>query len=862
MDSASRAPLQNVTVSIKNGSRAVITDGEGKFRIGIDRTTRRLQFTSTGYKPTAITIPESVSHPPSTNRPDSTGLREPDSHPGPEAKLITVLLSKSYTTLQDFVIKGKRGKYRNKNNPAVELIRKVIANKPRNGPASLPYTSYSQYEKIRMLLDKTPRLISDNKLLKQYHFMFENRDSVLVPGRSLIPVYIEEVAAQKYYRGHPPSDKKIITGRKSVDFGEYVDMKGISTALNRLYEDINIYDNTITAFTMQFISPIAEVAPTFYMYFIRDTIEEEGEKLVQLYFTPRNPEDLLFRGTLYITLDGNYAIKRAELGVSQHINLNYVRDFKVDQEFEKDLEEPASGIPVSGHQPAGLPASGTPAGNHYHLSGSHVIARFSPFPKSPGLFGERTVIISHFSNDSLEDAVFKGPAVDSLPQASNQPDSFWNGGRPSPLTASETQTYINTERLLKMRSYRRLMDYATAFTAGYKSAGKVDVGPIGTFYTINPIEGSRLRLGARTNTKLSTRYYGESYVAYGTKDHRWKYFGSASYALNNKSIYTFPLHYVQASYLHDTRNLGQENVFANGNNFFSSFSRGDNSKWLYNDILRLTYIQEFANHLSYTLGAKYWQQRPTGSLNYRYEPLPDQFDTVQKITTSELSATLRWAPHEQFFQNKVGRSDITNKYPIMTFQYAKGIRGLAGGQYNYDAFHLNVYKRWYLAPFGFSDITLDAGWLAGNLPFPLLVIHPANQSYFYTQNSYNLMNIGEFVSDHYAGINIDHFFNGFFFNKIPGLKKLRLREVIAAKVLYGGLRDENNPALNPNQMRFPLTHGLTSTYALGSRPYVEASVGIYNIFSIIRLDLVKRFTYLQNPNISDIGLRISTNFNF
>ena len=452
--------------------------------------------------------------------------------------------------------------------------------------------------------------------------------------------------------------------------------------------------------------------------------------------------------------------------------------------------------------------------------------------------------------------------MDSLPQASQRTDSFWNGGRPSPLTASEIQTYVNTDRLLKMRSYRRLMDYATAFTAGYKSAGKVDVGPIGTFYTFNPIEGSRLRLGARTNTKLSTRYYGESYVAYGFKDERWKYFGSFSYALNNKSIYTFPLHYIQASFLHDIRNLGQENVFAQGGNFFSSFNRGDNSKWLYSDILKLSYIHEFGNHLSYTLGAKYWQQRPTGSLNYRYEPLPDQFDTVRQITTSELSATLRWAPHEQFFQNKVGRSDITNRYPIMTLQYAKGIHGLAGGQYNYNALHLNVYKRCYIAPFGFSDVTFDAGWLAGNLPFPLLIIHPANQSYFYTQNSYNLMNIGEFVSDHYAGLNIDHFFNGFFFNKIPGLKRLRLREVIAAKFLYGGLRDENNPAINPTQMRFPLTKGLTSTYALGSRPYVETSVGIYNIFSIIRLDLVKRWTYLDHPDISKIGLRISTNFNF
>jgi len=185
-----------------------------------------------------------------------------------------------------------------------------------------------------------------------------------------------------------------------------------------------------------------------------------------------------------------------------------------------------------------------------------------------------------------------------------------------------------------------------------------------------------------------------------------------------------------------------------------------------------------------------------------------------------------------------------------------------GGQYNYDAFHLSIYKRWYVAPIGFSDITLNAGWLGGNLPFPLLVIHPGNPSYYYSQGSYNMMNIGEFVSDHYAGLNIDHFFNGFFFNKVPGLKWLRLREVVGAKILYGGLRDINNPALNPQQMKFPLTEGVLSTYILGSQPYIEASVGIYNIFSVIRLDVVKRFTYLGHPNISSVGLRFSSNFNF
>jgi hypothetical protein len=491
-----------------------------------------------------------------------------------------------------------------------------------------------------------------------------------------------------------------------------------------------------------------------------------------------------------------------------------------------------------------------------------MLAYFSPLPRTPGLFGQRTVIYSDVRNFPLADVTFSGKAVDSLPQASRQPASFWEKGRPIPLQPSEERTYANTDSLLKMRSYRRLMDYATLFTAGYKSAGKVDIGPVGNFYTFNTVEGQKFRVGGRTNTKLSTRYFGESYVAYGTKDERWKYFLSGTYALNNKSIYTFPFHFIQASFLHDTRNPGEETVFSNGNSFLSSFSRGVNSKWLYNDIFRLSYIHESENHFSQTLGLKYWKQIPTGSLAYIYQPVGGESDTIKQITTSEFSTTLRWAPGEQFYQGKSGRSNVINKYPILTLQYSKGIKGLWGGQYNYDALHLRVYKRLYLSPLGFSDITLDAGYLAGNLPFPLLIIHPGNQSYYYTQNAYNLMNIEEFVSDHYGGVNIDHYFNGFFFNKIPLLKKLRLREVVAAKLLYGGVRDENNPDKNPQQMKFPLTNGAMSTFILGGQPYLEASVGIYNIFSIWRLDLVKRFTYLQHPGISDLGLRVSGDINF
>lgn len=814
LDSTSRQPIAGVSVTAANSHHGVITDARGQFHIAVDNGVRRLVISATGYQPLTISTREDAGAP------------------------LVILLSKNFTLLQGVIVKGKPGKYRNKNNPAVELIRKVIANKSKNAPRAYDYASYNEYEKTRLLLDKVPRLLADNMVLKKYHFIFENKDTTLMPGRVLVPIYIEEVTSQDYHRRHPKADKKIVLGHKSVNYGEYLDMKGISGTINRLYEDVDIYNNTIDALTMQFISPVADVAPTFYMYFIRDTIMDNGQPLIELYYTPRNPEDQLFRGTLYITLDGNYAVRKAELGVSQRINLNYARELKIDLDFRKD------------------------SSGHYHLAFSDMLALVNAIPNTLGMVGERAVTYSHFSADPLPDSLFNGAAIDSSGLAEHQADSFWTAGRPVPLNSAEVRTYANTDSLLKMRSYHRLLDYATAFTAGYKSAGKFDIGPIGSFLTFDPIEGTRLKFGGRTSTRLSNSWYGESYVAYGTNDQRWKYFLSASYALNHKSIYTFPLHFVQVSWLDDARPLGQENAWAVANNFFTSFSHDDYSKWLYNRILRGTYIQEFANHLSWSLGMKYWQQQPTGSLYYIYKDLADQPDSIRQLTTAEVSVTLRWAPHEQFLQNKNGRFDVVNRYPIITLQYGKGIQGLFGGGFNYDALHLNIYKRCYLAPVGYSDITLDAGWLGGNLPFPLLVIHPGNPTYFYSQTAYNMMNVGEFASDHYAGLDIDHFFNGFFFNKVPGLRRLRLREVIAGKILYGGLRSENDPAFNPRQMMFPETNGVTSTFALGAQPYIEGSVGIYNIFTIFRVDLVKRFTYLDHPGASGLGVRISSNFNF
>jgi hypothetical protein len=331
--------------------------------------------------------------------------------------------------------------------------------------------------------------------------------------------------------------------------------------------------------------------------------------------------------------------------------------------------------------------------------------------------------------------------------------------------------------------------------------------------------------------------------------------------LNNKSIYHYPFHYIRASYQKETKIPGQELQFVQEDNFLLSFKRGNNDKWLYNRIFNFNYVHEFGDHISHNFGFKHWKQEPAGSIAYMKPLVGGGLEKINEITTTELSAEFRWAPHEQYYQGKLYRIPIINKYPIFTLRYIAGIKGF-GGEYSYHNLNLRAEKRFYLSQLGYTDIALEGGKIFGNVPFPLLTIHRANQSYTYQLASFNLMNFMEFVSDQYASATVDHYFNGFIFNKIPLLKRLKLREVIAGKILYGSLRPENDPNKNPDQMKFPTTNAVVSTFALDKTPYFEASVGVMNIFKLVRIDVVKRFTYLDHPDIPTWGIRARVKFDF
>ncbi len=814
-NAATKEPLAFVSVYFKNG-KGVVSGEDGTYLLSTNNNKlNQVEFSYGGYK--KITR---------------------DVIPGKE---ISLDIQMEQPSMNEVLVKTKRGKYRNKDNPAVELIRKVLDNRDKNRITAYDYVQYQQYEKMELSLTNKPEKFLKNKLFKNFVFILDNQDTTKAEGKALVPVYLEENLSDKYYRKSPETGKTFITGQKKVNFGDFVDNHGISSYINRLYADIDVYENNITILTNQFLSPVAPSAPTFYRFYIRDTVEENGVQLIRLNFTPRNPADLLFRGTLYITLDGNYAVQKLNMTVSKNANLNWTRELYIKQDFEKGAD------------------------GRYHLSLSNMMAEFALSKGADGgIMGERTVSFKNYLvNQPAGDSIYKSKELALGKEPPVLSDSSWLVARHQPLTAVEAKVYSNIDSLQGMKSYRRFMDIATLLLAGYKGFGGYEVGPVNAFYSFNPVEGFRIRAGGRSTPKFSKRIYFENYLAYGFKDQKTKYFLSGAYSLNKKSIYTFPMNYVKLSYQYDTKIPGQELQFVAEDNFLLSFKRGDNDKFLYNNIFKAEYVREFGKNISYTFGFKTWKQSPAGAISF--EKLDNTYGgIVNSISSTELSAELRWAPNEQFYQGKVYRIPIFNKYPIFKLRYIAGIKGLAGGEYNYQNLNLNIFKRIYLSQFGYADINAEAGYIFGKLPYPLLTVHRANQTYAYQLTSYNLMNSLEFISDHYAGVNMDYYFNGFILNKLPLIKKLKLREVASVKVLYGGVRDENNPATMQSVLKFPNNSvtGTPTTFSLNSKPYVEVSVGLGNIFKLVRVDLVKRLTYLDNPGISQWGIRSRVKFDF
>lgn len=810
-DGVSGYGLPGVTVSLAPANQATSTDSLGRYELRATAPPAQIRFQRIGYHPEYRVLA------------------------GDSVQTVDVTMEEDAQVIDEVLVRG--GRYRNRNNPAVELIRNVIAHKPVNSPERFDYRTYDAYEKIMMAASDVPQSIANSPLTKSYRFAFENIDSTLVPGRPLLPIFLEENMSRHYERLAPRASKAVNVATQKTELDKrYVNNENIQTYIKFLHNDVDIYANNIILLNRPFLGPLAESSPLFYRFYITDTVRTATGDFVELSFVPRNDKDALLSGKLHISTDGNYGVRYADIRIDSRANINWINDIQIALRFARH----ASGI--------------------YLLQSSDARYNFGLYDSKRGLFGQRTVVYTDLDTETpIPAAVFRGQAQEQVEEAPRRTAQYWDERRPVPLSVAEARTYTNMDSLDRNKSFRRLMDLGYLVMTSYKQAGPVEFGPLEYSYTYNQLEGSRVRVGGRTSRVLSERLYLQGYAAYGFRDHRWKYYLEAAHTLNKRRINAYPAHYIRVSYQDDAREPGLPRDFYNGGSFAESFRSGKQDKWTYNRELLVDHVIEFGNHLMLKTTLSRLRQDAAAQLRFANA----NGDERPTLRTATLGASLRWAPGEEYQQRNLERTPIINGKPIFTLGYQQGIKGMLGGEYDYQTVRFDLFKRVFLSQLGHADIGVGTGYIFGSVPFPLLDIPNSNQTYVLAPDTYQLMNDLEFVSDQYVKLSVDQHFLGFFLNKIPLVRRLNVREVATFKALYGAVRNENLPQYNPGLFRFPTdADGQATTFTLERKPYMEASIGLENIFSILRVEYVRRLSYLHHPDTRAGGFRFSIGLTF
>ncbi len=815
IDSVSQDPLAYVSVFVPGSEFGTKTDEQGHFSIILEKAPNTMQITTIGFWSKKIYMSE-VANP--TN-------------------MIIKLIDQT-NILKEVVVRSK--KYSNKNNPAVDLIRLVVDHREENKIENKPFVEFDRYEKVEFALSNIKPGVKKKSYLKNFQFVFDNMDSTTFHDKPLLPMYLKEVVSKTYIRGNPQSRKDFINCEKQVTFGKYFDSDGIDDYIQNLYLNVNIYENNITLLTTEFLSPISNLAPTFYRFYVEDTVLLRNQKCIKLAFYPRGKSDLLFQGEMYIATDGSYAVKEISMLVNKEINLNWVKDLRIHQIFEKQSD------------------------NKLMLVEDFIGMDFGVSDSTIGVYGEKKTFYKNAIIGVGKPVDFyDGPATIYAPNALNCNDDTLTNQRFEPLSKSEKGIYRTMDSLQRSPAFNRVMRIVSLLSSGYYDLGKYEIGPINSFFSFNPIEGNRLRLNGRTTPAFSRTIFLQNSFTYGFRDQRWKYFIGLTFSFTNLKLNQFPINAITLTHQKDVGIPGQELQFIQEDNFLLSFKRDPNDKFIYHNVLEFNYLKEFENHFSYQFILNRTINEPTGALKYNKISYNDNEFNVKENINAEASVTLRYAPGEKFYQGKNYRRPIINRNPVLTFRFKAGFKDIVGGENEYQSIYFGIKKRIYWSFMGESDVVLEGSRLFGKVPYSQLLIPRANQSYAYQYNSYNLMNFLEFASDKYVSIIVDHHFNGFFFNKIPLLRKLGWREVISFKAFYGGLDADNNPDINKDLYLFPKnSKGESFTKTLERKPYIEASVGVNNVLKFFRIDLVKRLSYNDNEKVSPLGIRGTFKFDF
>lgn len=821
-DSITGERLPYVSLIFKGTTIGTATDGDGNFSFSALTDVKNLEVSYLGYDTKEVKV-----IPGKTNN-------------------LKIKLAPNGITLNEVVVKPKKEKYSKKENPAVKFVKQVIASRESNDPRNHDYFQYDQYEKMVFAMNDYHPKPKKNGKPGKFDFLIDFVDTLDV-GTTILPVSEKEKVESVYYRKEPKSEKRIVKGNKSSGVDEIFSRDGIQQFLNEVFREVDIFKNDIPLFLQRFVSPLSTIGPNYYKYYLLDTLNVNGQKCVDLGFVPFNSETFGFTGHLFVTLDSTFFVQKAILNVPKDINLNFVSGMTIEQTFER-----------------------TPDSTRI-ITKDDINVNFKLSEKSKGMYARRLNIYSNHSFDEPDAEralVFKESApVITLKDAYQQSEDFWTSNRPEEAIKKNPNS---VEKLMaKFRSvpiFYITEKVVSVLVSGYIPTNKdplkskFEFGPMNTAISGNAIEGARFRVGGTTTTAFSRNLFFDGYMAYGTKDEKLKYDALVEYSFNDRKEYRkeFPLNSIRLEYMYDINQLGQQYMYASKDNMFLAWKRQKDTRATYLRQAELTYYHEHYNGLAY--GAVIRNRREYATEYAVFDRIgPDgAISPVKSYDMTELELKFRYAKDEKFYQTRNLRYPITFDALIFNFSHVMAKKDLLGSSYDYHRTDIGIQKRFWFSAFGYVDLITKAGKVWNKVPYPLLILPNANLSYTIQPESYTNMNAMEFISDEYASWDLTYYMNGNLLNRLPLVKKLKWREVFCFRGLWGHLTDKNNP-MNGGEGLYLFPNGL---YTLGKAPYMEASIGIENIFKFLRLDYVWRLNYRDHPGIQTKGVRFMMRMSF
>ena len=840
IDSKTRQPVDVANVYYEGTTTGATTDEKGRFTIMERDDWNELTISSLGYVTQKVRL-----------------IRG-------KKKNLKILLVSSPRQIEEVTIEGRRSRYRRRDNPAVELMRKVIDHKKSYDLHQKDFFTYTKYEKMVFSINEFTEKVFEESEMKRFAFLKDHVERCPETGKLILPLTVDESISELFFRKSPHTEKTVIKAQSSKGVNELVNTGDILTSvLKDVFTDVDIYENECRLLQHPFKSPIANSAISFYRYYIEDTLMIDGDKVIQIEFGPNNLQDFGFSGTLFVMADSSYQVRKVELHIPTRSDVNFVENMVISQDFAE-----------------------LPTGERVVVSNDMLVElKLVSFLNK--LQVQRVIRNNNYSFEEISQKVFKRikGTVFKEPDAEMQSDDFWNEYREVELTHSESQMDTFLDRLQKVKGFKYLIFGFKALVENFVETGDsvhpnyVDIGPVNTIITSNHYDKWRFRASALTNANLSPHFFASGYIAYGTKTHNVYGKLQLTYAFNKKAYLPreFPMNNLSVTYMNDVISPFDKFIPTDKDNMFLALKATDVDQFTHTKEVSLAYNREYLNGLKFDVSITHARNEPVDALFY--QPLDDAGIPVndptrwkRRLTTSEAKASVSFEPGAAYVNTKQRRVKINKEAPIVTVSHTMGFNKLLGGEYEYNVTEGTIYKRiWIPNSFGKMDFLIKGGIQWNKVPFPLLIHPAANQSYIVTDNTFALIGNLEFLNDRYLSVMYMWDLNGKLFNRIPLLKKLKWREMIGVNMLWGALTDKNNPS-KTNDMSglfyFPGHFQSDGSYECNTvvmdkkTPYMELRLAIHNIFKIVHIEYVRRLTYLTNPNINRWGIRLKVRMTF